>query len=184
MSDTGPKTPAGTETRATAPETAPEREEGRHPLVALRQEMDRLFDDFFAGFPMMPFRRRRLEADPWRRFQGVFEATFPVVDVAETEQGYQITAELPGMAEKDIDLSITGEMLVVKGEKRQEREEKKESYVVSERRYGSFQRTFPLPQDADPEKIEAHFKNGVLTITLPRKAGAETRQRKIEVKTV
>jgi HSP20 family protein len=79
-----------------------------HPLATLRDEMDRLFDDFFTGWPMTPFRRWRLETDPWRRFQGMFEATFPTADVVEGEKDYNITAELPGMSEKDIEIALTG----------------------------------------------------------------------------
>ena len=95
MAEPETKTPAktGTEEETTAPAPMPEREEGRHPLAALRDEMDRLFDDFFGGISRS-FRRRRLETDPWRRFQGIFEGTFPAADVVEGERDYRITAEL------------------------------------------------------------------------------------------
>ena len=125
---------------------------------------------------------RRLDTDPWRRFQGMFEATFPIADVVEGETDYRITAELPGMSEKDIEISLAGDTLTVKGEKKEEHEEKAQNRYVSERRYGSFQRSFALPEDADPEKIEAAFKNGVLTITLPKRPEAQAKQRKIEVR--
>lgn len=153
-----------------------------HPLLSLRREMDRLFDDFFAGFPFGSSSRRWLATDPWRRFQGLLEATYPAVEVAEDETSYRITAELPGMEEKDVELSLAGDVLTLKGEKRQEREEKEGSTVVSERRYGSFRRSFPLPEDADPERIEASFKNGVLTVTVPRKPEAQSSRRRIEIK--
>jgi HSP20 family protein len=112
----------------------------------------------------------------------MFDATFPVADVVEGERDYRVTAELPGLSEKDIEISLAGDTLTVKGEKKEEREEKAESRYVSERRFGSFQRSFQLPEDADPEKIEAGFKNGVLTITLPKRPGAQVKRRKIEVK--
>ena len=144
--------------------------------------MDRLFDDFFTGWPMASFRRRRVDTDPWRRFQGMFEATFPTADVVEGEKDYKITAELPGMSEKDLEIALAGDVLTLKGEKKEEHEEKGQNRYVSERRYGSFQRSFALPEDADPEKIEAAFKNGVLTVTLPKRPEAQAKQRKIEVK--
>ena len=123
--------------------------------ATLREEMDRLFDDFFTGWPMTSIRRRRVDTDPWRRFQGMFEATFPVADVVEGEGDYRVTAELPGMTEKDIEISLAGDTLTVRGENKEEREEKAENRYVAERRFGSFQRSFQLPEDADPEKIEA-----------------------------
>jgi HSP20 family protein len=174
------------ETMATTPEkpvekTAAPAPAEHHPLLALRDEMDRVFDDFFANFPLMPF-RRRMDADPWRRFQGLFEATFPAVDVAESDKDYRITAELPGMEEKDIDISMLSGVLTLKGEKQEVKKEGKEDQYVSERRYGAFQRSFRLPEDADPDKIDAAFKNGVLTITLPKAPEAQTQRRKISVK--
>lgn len=183
MAETEPKAPATTETTSKPPAAASmEREAGRHPLMALRDEVDRLFDDFVGGFAPVPFRRRLFEAEPWRRFQRMFESALPAVDVAETETEYRITAELPGMEEKDIEIALSGDMLTVKGEKKQEHEEKKENYVLAERRFGSFERSFTLPQDADPEKIDARFKSGVLTLTLPKKPEAQAKRRKIEVK--
>ena len=132
--------------------------ESRHPLATLREEMDRLFDDFFTGWPMASLRRRQVDTDPWRRFQGMFEATFPTADVVEGEKDYKITAELPGMSEKDLEIALAGDVLTLKGEKKEEHEEKGENRYVSERRYGSFQRSFALPEDADPEMIEAGFQ--------------------------
>jgi len=170
------------ERESTSPERAGEGEPPRHPVAAFRDELDRLFDDFFTAFPFGPARARRLTADPWRRFQGVFDAAFPAVDVAETPQEYRITVELPGLEEKDVELALGEAVLTIKGEKKQESEERKESYRVSERRFGSFQRSFRLPEDVDPERIEASFKAGVLTITLPRRAEAAAKGRRIEIK--
>lgn len=155
---------------------------GLQPLTALRAEMDRLFDDFLSGFPTMPFAGRGFETDPWRRLRGTFGEAMPTVDVAERDQEYRIVAELPGMAESDVDVSVAEGVLHLKGEKKQEREEKDENYYVSERRFGSFQRSFRLPADVDAEKIEAGFKNGVLTVVLPKTAEAAQKRRKIEVK--
>jgi HSP20 family protein len=106
----------------------------------------------------------------------------PAVDLAETDKAYTVTAELPGMDEKDIDVSINGDMLVIKGEKRQEKEEKNKNYYLSERSYGQFQRSFSLPTGIDRDKIAAEFSKGVLTLTLPKSAEAQQQQKKIEVK--
>ena len=168
------KAPATTEPARTEP--------SRHPLLTLRDEVDRLFDDFFTGFAAPMFRRRRLDADPWRRFQGMFEGTFPNADVIEGERDYKITAELPGMAEKDVEIALMGDVLTLKGEKKEEHEENGRNRYVSERRFGSFQRSFALPEDADPEKIVAKFKNGVLAVTVPKRPGAKPQERRIEVK--
>jgi HSP20 family protein len=164
---------------ATAP--VPRSDSARHPLLALREEMDRLFDDFFAGSWRSPFGRRRFEAEPWRRFHGAFGLGTPAVDLAEDEKAYRITAELPGIAEKDIELTLANGVLTLKGEKREERETDKD-YHVSERRYGSFQRSFRLPEDVDPERIEAGCKDGVLTVTLPKTEQAQAGKRRIEVR--
>ena len=162
--------------RASTPEA-----ETRHPLLSLRQEMDRLFDNFLGGFTLAPF-GRSLEADPWRRFGSALGMGYPTVDAAETENEYQISAELPGMAEKDVEVTLANGMLTVKGAKNEAKEERKKDYFMSERRYGSFQRSFRLPEDADPEKIAATLKNGVLSVTVPKSAQALAQHRKVEVK--
>jgi HSP20 family protein len=95
---------------------------------------------------------------------------------------YKISAELPGIDAKDIDVSMSGDMLVLKGEKRQEKEETDRDYHFSERSYGSFRRSFELPSSVDRNKIAADFSKGVLTITLPKTAEAQKPAKKIEVK--
>jgi HSP20 family protein len=106
----------------------------------------------------------------------------PVVDVAEREKDYEITAELPGMDEKDIEVSLSDDVLTIKGEKKEEKEERQKDYHVSERRYGSFQRSLRVPDGVDANKIEAKFKNGVLTLILPKSPEAQKKKKKIEVK--
>ena len=91
------------------------------------------------------------------------------MDIAEHETAYEITAELPGMDESNIDVKFSDGTLTIKGEKKDEREEKQKDYHLSERRYGSFQRSFGVPDGVDADNIEAHFKNGVLTVTLPKR---------------
>jgi len=122
-------------------------------------------------FGMEPFGRRELT---WGRP--------PIVDVAERENEYEITAELPGMEEKDIELTVSDDVLKIKGERKEEKEEKNKDYHISERRYGSYQRSFRLPEGVDDSKIEAKFKNGLLTVTLPKTAEAQKKSKKIEVK--
>jgi HSP20 family protein len=110
------------------------------------------------------------------------ETAVPAVDVAESEKGYEITAELPGMDEKNIEVKLVNGTLTIKGEKQEEKEEKKKDYYLNERRFGSFERSFAVPESVDEAKIEAAFKKGVLTVTLPKKAEAQTPAKKIEVK--
>jgi HSP20 family protein len=146
---------------------------------SLRNEMDRLFDRFGSGFGL-PSLRRMFDTEPaWR---SSFSFSMPAIDMSEDEKAYKISAELPGMDSKDIDVSMAGDMLVLKGEKRQEKEEKDRNYHFSERAYGSFQRSFELPASVDRDKISADFSKGVLTITLPKTATAQQPTKKIEVK--
>jgi HSP20 family protein len=149
------------------------------PFEALRKEMDRLFDDFGGeDFWRRPIRSLPTFERSWsRKF-----AAAPVVDVAETDTAYEITAELPGMDEKNIEVNVANGGITIKGEKKEETEEKKKDYYVSERRYGSFERYFTLPEGVDANKIEATFKNGVLKVTLPKTAEAQKAAKKIEVK--
>jgi HSP20 family protein len=144
---------------------------------SLRGEMDRLFDRF--GFPSL---RRMLDMEPGFRPASSFSFSAPAIDMSEDDKAYKISAELPGLDAKDVDLSISGGTLILKGEKRQEKEEKEKNYYFSERAYGSFQRAFELPSSVDREKIAADFSKGVLTITLPKTPDAQKQQKKIDVK--
>lgn len=146
------------------------------PFGALRGEMDQLFDRFTAGFGLPMF--RRASGSGWMSEGG----GIPAADITETGNAYKISVELPGLTEKDVELTIANDALMLKGEKRDEREEKDANRYVSERSYGSFQRTFPLPREVDREKLAASFANGVLTITLPKSAEARKQERKIEIK--
>jgi HSP20 family protein len=149
-----------------------------HPFDALRMEFNRLFDDFSNW--QQPSRSLAPLERSWPK---TFVAT-PAVDVAETDKSYEITAELPGMDEKNIEVNLKDDGITIRGEKKEETEEKKKDFTVSERRYGSFQRYFTLPDGVDTDKIEATFKNGVLKLTLPKTAEAQKPAKKIEVKTV
>ncbi len=151
------------------------------PWNVFRADMDRLFDRFTSGFGF-PSLRRVSDVEPSWRYETPFNITAPAVDVTEDDKAYKIAAELPGMTEKDVDVSITGDMLVLKGEKRQEREEKEKNRYLAERAYGAFQRSFVLPDGIDRDKISAEFSKGVLTLTLPKTQDAQKQQKKIEVK--
>lgn len=157
-----------------------EREPG-HPLFGLRREIDRLFDDFFRGFPLPGFGRSLVDFDPFRRFESAFSVSVPHVDVTETDKHFEVTAELPGMDEKDIEVTLSDGRLTLKGEKKAEKEDKKKDYYLTERRFGSFNRSFRLPENVNESKIKATFKKGVLTITLPKKAKARTEGKKISI---
>ena len=157
--------------------SVPSRAEAPDPWRSFRGEMDRLFDRF--GFPSF---RRMFDIEPSWGGETAFGATVPAVDVTEDDKAYKISAELPGMAEKDIDVSVSGDILVLKGEKREEREEKDQNRYLSERRYGAFQRNFSIPDSVDRDKITADFTKGVLTLTLPKTTDAQKQQKKIDVK--
>ncbi len=151
------------------------------PFENLRREVDRLFDDFSGGMWRSPFARSFFDVEPFRRGEGTFGAV-PAVDVTQTDKGYEITAELPGLAEKDIDVKLANGILTIRGEKRNEKEEKNKDYYVRERSFGSFERSFQLPEGVDADKINASFNKGVLTIMVPKSAQAQSAEKKIEVK--
>ena len=150
------------------------------PLEALHRQIDRLFDDFNGGFWGSPFRRSALTAPPWRRALSWGGA--PAVDVVETEKSYEITVELPGLDEKNVEVKVANGGLTINGEKQEEKEEKKKDYYLHERHFGSFERSFQIPEGVDVDKIEASFKKGVLNVTLPKKPAAQKPEKKIEVK--
>jgi HSP20 family protein len=129
-----------------------------HPFLALHREMNRMFDNVFRGFDLAPFglASRTLAGLDW-----------PQIDIDETDKEVRITAELPGLDEKDISLEIANGVLSISGEKKSESEDKARRF--SERYYGRFERRIPL-EDVEEDKVSAAFKNGVLTITVPKSA--------------
>lgn len=155
--------------------------EAWQPFDALRREVEQLFDDFGRNFWRLPTRRSVFDIEPSRRREASWEVA-PAVDVAESEKAYEIAAELPGMDEKNIEVKVANGNLTIKGEKQEEKEEKKKDYYLHERHFGSFERSFEMPEGVDADKIEANFKKGVLTVTLPKKAEAQKPAKKIEVK--
>ena len=147
---------------------------------SLRSEMDRLFDRFGAfGRPYLP----GLFPTPTGLTAPGFALRAPAVEISEDDSAWRVTAELPGLAENDVEVVLTDDVLTLRGEKKQEREEKGRNFHVSERSYGSFTRSFTLPDGVEREAIGAEFAKGVLTITLPKKPGAQVEEKRIEVKT-
>jgi len=154
-------------------------------LASLRSEIDRLFDDFAWRWPASLFgdRERGLLAPP-ARFPASWPGNAPAVDIVDLDNEIQVCAELPGMEEKDIDIEVSGDMLTIRGEKKEETEkgEKGSRYYMSERRYGSFERSLRIPEGADRDKPEARFVKGVLTVSFPKTPEARAKARKVEIK--
>ena len=151
---------------------SPLRKEDEHPFYALQREMDNVFDNFFRSFNLMPLGR---EED--------MSAFYPSIDVKDGEKEIVVKAELPGMEEKDVDVSLSDDALTIRGEKKEEKEDKGKDYWHKETSYGSFSRVIPLPDGLDTEKADARFKNGVLTIALPKLEAKLVKSKKIAIKT-
>ncbi len=147
--------------------------DGGHPILSLHREMNRLSDDVLrgAGLPALSGSQGPGDVGSFVNAQ---------MNVSETAKEIRITAELPGVTEQDIDVSLDDDVLTIRGEKKFERRDEKETYHFVERSYGTFQRSLRLPFSVDPEQVRANFENGVLTVTLP-KMGQPERSRRIQV---
>ena len=132
----------------------------------MTREMDRFWDSFLEG----GLRKRGEKTDEW----------FPALDISETKNDIVVKTEIPGLDQKDIDISLSDGVLTIKGEKKQEKESEKENYHLVERSYGTFIRSVRLPQEVQSNKINASYKNGVLKVTLPK--SAETKKKEIKIK--
>jgi len=141
------------------------------PYATLQREMDRMFGDFFHDGETWPMRR-----------EGMSTVMTPQIDISETESEVHISAELPGIDEKDIDVTLADGVLTIRGEKKQECEQKEENFYRMERSFGQFQRSIALPVDVDEDKVDAVFSKGVLQIKLPKNPAAVQAQKKIVVK--
>ena len=151
-------------------------------LRSLRADMDKLFDRFAGGFGMPSF-GRLFELAPTSFATPAMTLASPAMDLTEDATGYMLTAELPGMAGPEIEVTVSGDLLTVKGEKKQEADRKDADWHISERSYGMVQRSLHLPEGVDRAAIAATFANGVLTVKLPKTAtAAATTPQKIEVK--
>jgi HSP20 family protein len=144
-------------------------------------EIDRLLSDFVRGYWHVPFRRSAVDVEPiWRGDISI--GTTPAVDIVDQDDAYKLTAELPGVDEKQVEIGFSNGTLTIEGKKHEEPEDVKQDHLISERHYGDFHRTFRVPDGVDAEKIEAIFKNGVLSVTLPKTAEARRKQKKVEIK--
>ena len=152
------------------------------PLSTLRDDIDRAFGRMFHDWPRFGSIMPRDLFDNGDLFAKTAAAAAPRVDVSEDDNSYEITADLPGIAEKDIEVTVKENFLTLRGEQKTEREETKKDYHMTERSHGSFARSFRLPDDVDADKIKAEFDKGVLTLTLPKTAEAKAKERKIPVK--
>lgn len=165
-------------TRTTQPVTtgrgSPAVRVGGDPFLDLRAHMDRLFDGVFGS--IVPFG----DSFGWPRLSRV--EPMPRVDVSETPEALTIKAELPGMDETDVELTLHDGVLTLKGEKKAEKEEKDKEYSLVERSYGMVRRSFRLPDTVDPEKVTAGFDKGVLTVTLPKSGEPAPKVRRIDIK--
>jgi len=145
--------------------------EDTDPFLAMRREMNRLFDDVFGGFGLPSVLGPTLRQMP----------VAPKIDVTETDNEIQVTAELPGIDPNAVEVLLEDDRLIIRGEKKEDREDKDHSYHVRERVQGAFSRTLPLPFEPDPNQVRAEFKNGVMTITIPKPQEVKQKQHRIEV---
>jgi HSP20 family protein len=175
-----------------APKHEPETQSGQRALTAprsqwslmdLHSEVDRLFDDFARGFGWPGLGRSFCEDRPSVR-ESAMPSLSTRVNVMETDSAYEIEAELPGLDQKDIELKVSDGVLMLSGERKAEQEQKKKDYHLVERSYGSFRRSFTLPDNIVEDKIGAKFANGVLTVTLPKRDPGATKpgEKKIDIK--
>jgi HSP20 family protein len=140
-----------------------------NPVFTLHREMNRLFDDVFRGFDLAPFGNDRLLG----RAMG-----WPNIEVSESNTDVKITAELPGLDEKDVEVQLANGVLAISGEKKTENEDK--DRLFSERYYGRFERRIPI-DEVEQDKVAASFKNGVLTVTLPKSRAAQQKVKRIAI---
>ena len=147
--------------------------EDTDPFLQMRREMNRLFDDAFSGFGLPS-----LFGPPLRQL-----AMAPKIDVSETDNEIQVTAEMPGIDQNDVQVLLEDDRLIIRGEKKEEREEddKDRNYHVRERVQGAFSRTLPLPFAPNPNQVKAEFKDGVMTITIPKPQEVKQKQHRIDV---
>jgi len=147
-------------------------------------EWNRRFDSLFGrAFDLTPFRSMMPQRSNWSDWGNQWNSFVPAVNVSESDTEYCVTAELPGMDEKDVEVSLNKGSLVIRGEKKEENEDRSKGYYRMERSYGTFQRAIPLSEEVDAERVDATFKKGVLTVTLPKLPAEQTGTRKISIKT-
>ena len=146
------------------------------PFHAFQRQMNRLFDDFFGEFGLVPRGEGSAGAGPVERFT-------PGVDVSETDKEVTVTAELPGLEEKDVSVEMDDAAVTIRGERREEREEKEKNWHRRELCYGSFHRVVPLPAAVDGAKAKATFKKGILKVTAPKREEDRVARKRIPIQT-
>jgi HSP20 family protein len=144
------------------------------PIFSLQREMNRMFDDFFT---------KPYGMEPFSAFNEMQSGFMPRIDVSETDKEIRVTADLPGLDEKDIQLTLENEILIISGKKETEKEEKGRQFHRVERTYGSFRREIPLPSHVEADKVEATFKKGVLTVTVQKDAMHAPSGKRVPIKT-
>ena len=149
---------------------SPSAENGANPFLSLQRDINHVFEDFW----------KKVETG-WDTRSEVVGMFGPSTDVTETDNSVKVSIELPGMTEKDIDISLSNDAMTIRGEKKVEHEDKRKGVYMCERSYGSFYRTLPLPTGVDTDKADATFKNGVLTVRLPKTAEAQAKVKHIPV---
>jgi HSP20 family protein len=151
------------------------------PFMALNMDVSRMFDDFWrqaAGFGAVPSLRT---ARPFGALSAAPLAGLPATDVKETDQAYELSIELAGLDREDVDITLRGDALQVCGHKTEEKTETNTAWRMSERRFGRFERSFPLPPDVDRARIKATFRNGLLTIDLPKAEESQAQRSRIPI---
>ena len=154
----------------------PMRRKDEDSLLSFQREMNRLFDDIFRGFSLAP-------TFAWDEDGPANAAFSPKVDISETAKAVKLSAELPGMDEKDVTVELGDDVVTIRGEKREEHEDKGKNWYRREQSYGSFHRVIPLPASVDGEKAKARFKRGKLTVSLPKKQEDKAKRKSITIET-
>ncbi|MGN6208519.1 Hsp20/alpha crystallin family protein [Asticcacaulis sp.] len=150
---------------------------GDNPIRGLQNDVNRLFNDFFGdlSFPSWD----NFFGD---RFTSAMSMKMPALDLRESDKAYTLVAEVPGMQAKDIQVSTTDGCITLAGEKVESHETRDKDYIRQERSHGSFRRVIPMPADADIDNVKAEMKNGLLTLTIARKAEDSTKSRKVDIR--
>jgi HSP20 family protein len=177
MATTASKVPAQAQPKTAQP---PARWNDRDFFGGLRDEVEHVFEEFDRGMWGLPARWRGLTMEPFRK-QGQALAMMPSVDAIEKDDVFEVTADLPGVDEKNVEVKMSGDVLTIRGQREERKEEKKKDYYICERQFGAFERSFQIPENVESDKIDACFKNGVLTVTLPKKPGSMKAEKKINI---
>ena len=151
--------------------TTPSPRHGSDPFLALHREMNRLFDEAFRGLPEGGAGSEAIAS-------GV---AVPRIDVSETDQDLKVFAELPGVDQNDVEITLSDDVLTIRGEKKVAHENQQQNYHVMERSYGSFARSIRLPFTVNPDQVQATFKDGVLSVALPKPAETQRKERRIQI---